>query len=198
MFSKNNSLNGKAYIIGDIDGKAMRLAKDVGIEVDFGDGYDRDSVILVDDYAKYLEVSKKVKEAVCNGAKVIFAELPPGEYDILDSFVISKACSMQPVNFVARNTGHRYVDGFKNKDFRNWYDKSFDYITPILDSTLLANDFSPILTSGNRDNTGWQTVIAACDKSYGKGNVILCNVKLSGRTKENPVADCFAKRIISM
>lgn len=196
VFSKNDSLRGKAYIIGNIDGKAMTLARDVGLEADFSDGYDSDSVILIDDYEKYSKVSGKIKKAVTDGAKAIFLELPVGEYDIFDSRVLTKACAMQPVGFVARDTDHRYVEGFDKKDFRNWYDKSCDYITPLLENTLHTDEFAPILTSGNNGN-GWQTALAACDKSYGKGSVILCNVKLSGRTKENPVADCFAKKILS-
>jgi len=195
VFGKNDSLSGKAYIIGDVDGKAKTLAEDVGLETDFSDLFDGNSLILIDDYEKYSEVSDKVKKAVVDGAKAIFIELPVGEYDIFGCKVVSKACAMQPVSFVARDTDHKYVEGFENKDFRNWYDKACDYITPLLENTLHTDEFTPILTSGN-NGCGWKMANAACDKVCGKGSIVLSNVKLSGRTKENPVADLFAKKIL--
>ena len=198
VFEKTQKLDGKAFILGDISGKAHTLAQDVGLEVDFGTKYDEKSLILIDDYAKYLEVAYLVTEAVKKGARVIFMELPAGDYDVFGSKITSKMCAMQPVSFVARDTGHKIVEGFLKKDFRNWYDRNCDYITPILENTFCTDDFSPILTSGNKGENGWQTAIAACDKRYGSGNVVLCNVKLAGRTKDNPVADIFAKRIFGL
>jgi len=198
VFDRTVDLKGKAFIIGDSNGKAHRLANDIGFDADFGSDYDEKSVILVEDYEKYSAIEDKVKSAVKGGAKVIFTELPSGEYNIFDSSIEIKPCSMEPVAFVSRDTGHKYVEGFRKKDFRNWYDKECDYITPILENTLFTDDFSPILLSGNTGKNGWQTALAVCDKKYGNGDVIICNLKLSGRTKENPVADMFAKRVFSL
>ena len=198
VFEKTELLSGRAYVVGEMGGKADVLAKDLGLETDFSTDYSSDSLILIDDFDKFKEASDKVCDAVLNGAKAIFTELPNGNYNIFGSEINVKMCSMMPVHFVARDTGHKYVEGFNKKDFRNWYDKSCDYITPILDNTFFTEDFCPVLTSGNTDENGvWETAMAVCEKTYGKGVVIIANLKLSGRTNENPVAKIFAKRMLS-
>ena len=199
VFEPTPLLNGTATIIGDFGCKAQILAEDMGLTVSFDESLNKNSLILIDDYSKYLSCADKIEAAVADGAKAIFTELPNGNYTLFGSSFEVKACSMQPVNFVARDTGHKYVEGFDKKDFRNWYDKSCDYITPILDNTLFTDDFVPILTSGNTDNSKtWNTAIAACEKAYGNGFVAICNVKLSGRTNENPVAQRFAKKLLTL
>jgi hypothetical protein len=81
---------------------------------------------------------------------------------------------MLPVNFVSRKTGHKYVTEFSPYDFRMWYNKEEDMITPIASQTFTAKGFIPILTSGNLDcKNEWETVTVLGECFYGKGKIIV-------------------------
>lgn len=186
----------KAFIIGNSDGKAAKLAVELCLEVNNSSIAGNEDIILVDDYAAYFENKDEIQKAVEEGAGIIFLELPQGEYDILGTDVRVKSSSMLPMHFVSGNSGHKLVEGFKCDDFKHWYDHECDYITPILETTFTANGMEAILTSGNTNNKGeWESQFAVADKKMGKGSIYICQVKLSGRTTENPVAKVFASRL---
>ena len=89
------------------------------------------------------------------------------------------------------------AQGFGKKAFWNWYDKQADMITPILSSTVSGAGMRPILTSGNTDENGnWQTAPAVVEAACQDGMVVVCQLKLSGRTKENPVAKLFFEKLM--
>ncbi len=184
-------------VLGQEDGPARSFAEDLDINSKTKKINDKTKVILIDDYEKYEQNRKNIDEAVKNGARAVFFELPPGKYDIAGSPVEVKPCSMNPVQFVSRKTGHPLVSGFLQDDFKFWYDEQAGYITPILYNTFLADDFIPVLTSGNLnpDNV-WDKALAAAEKKYGSGSFIINQVKLAGRLKTNPAAGIFAGRLI--
>lgn len=100
------------------------------------------------------------------GAKAIFLELSPGKYRIADSDVVVEPCSLNPRHFVSRATGHPLVKNFQPNDFKCWYDPAVGYITPILENCFLAEDFEPILRSGNGGwETNWYPTLAAGQKN---------------------------------
>lgn len=129
-------------------------------------------------------------ELICN--------LPEGEHSIAGETVIVKNCSMSPMHFVSRKTGHPVVEEFKPKDFSYWYNKDKDMITPILYSTFTADGFTPVLTSGNcgEDTTtetgNWHTQNAVAVKEYDGKLYAVCTVDLR---EENPIAKRFIKRL---
>ena len=198
VLSKWESPQNPVFIVGSKDGKAARLVREMGMQADFSNNFDGSSVILLDNYDSYLAEKAKLDSAVQNGAKAMFIELPNGTYDIMGTPIEIKMCSMMPVHFVAKNTGHKLVEGFDKADFRNWYDPDVDYITPVLDNTFFSSELRPILISGNTDASGtWVDANGAADKAVGYGTIGVCNVKLAGRVLHNPVAQRFAARLLA-
>ena len=109
----------------------------------------------------------------------------------------AKNSGMLPLHFASRKTGHRLVEGMQPEDIRLWYEKDCDMITPLLDVTIKADDFTPVLLSGNTDEKGeWGPALAAAEKIFGNGCVRICQVKLAGRVLDNPTAYILAKRLI--
>ncbi len=123
----------------------------------------------------------------------IITDLEAGEHIIAGETVNVKECSMLPLHFVSRKTGHEIVAEFKEKDFSYWYDKEEDMITPLLYKTFTASGFTPILTSSNKDEEGaWNRVYAAAMKEHEGKLYVICLTEL--RT-ENPVAQRFLSNI---
>ena len=132
------------------------------------------------------------------GKHLVFLDLPSGRYELCNHDVMVKESSMLGIHFVSRNTGHPWVYDFHRKDFRYWYDKESDRITPFLERTFTSNEMIPVLTSGNTDSDGeWKQALAVATASIGKGSVTLCQLQLVGRVKSNPVALNFAKRMLT-
>ena len=70
-------------------------------------------------------------------------------------------------------------------------------IEPILERTFTGEGFAPILTSGNTDAGGnWGPALCAGEKPFGRGSFVLCLLKLAGRTRHNPAAARFARRML--
>ena len=136
-------------------------------------------------------------DTIENGGLLVMMELPLGEYTIAKKKVQIKNCSMLPLHFVSRDTGHPLVEGFKPDDFKYWYDGAVGYITPLLDATVQVEGSAMILTSGNQDDNGnWEKTGAAVEYGYGLGKVRICQVKLTGRISMNPVAKEFGRRLL--
>ncbi|MBQ9408355.1 MAG: beta galactosidase jelly roll domain-containing protein [Clostridia bacterium] len=186
---------GKAALPGASEAsKARRLAEDLGISED---APEKAHTILIDDYAQYAANRNKIDQLVYSGARAVFLELPEGEYDIGGKTVSVKQSCMMPMNFVSRDSGHPLVEGFEPDSFRNWYDLDGDMIAPLNENTFTAEGFAEILASGNTDVCGdWGRALVAGEYSFGKGSYIVCELKLAGRTKHNPVAGIFAQRLL--
>ena len=105
---------------------------------------------------------------------------------------------MRPREFVSRDTGHPLVAGFEPADFKCWYDQEAGYFRPLVASLFTAEGWCPILTSGNGvwDGSAWEKRFAAAGKISGKGMYIVSQVALAGRTRHNPVAALFARRLL--
>ncbi len=142
-----------------------------------------------------LEVFPRREMAKATNNEIIMM-LEPGEYFIAGETVRVKPCGMLPVHFVSRNTGHSAVSEFLPKDFSYWYSKKDDMITPVCYNTFEAEGFTPILTSGNMDNTGeWKSALVCAEKNYEGKKYIICNADL--RT-ENPVAAYFLDNLYKL
>jgi hypothetical protein len=156
-------------------------------------------VTLVDDYAAYRRRARAVDRAVAEGMRVVFLNLPVGEYEIGGSCVKVHECVMRPRQFVSRATGHPLVEGFQADDFKCWFDPLAGYFTPLLGTVFEAEGWRPILTNGNGIWTGdWKPMLAAAEKTAGRGSWIVCQVALAGRTRHNPAAGIFARRLLGL
>ena len=132
-------------------------------------------------------------EVVPNEDVVLIEKLQPGEYEIAGEQVKVKKCSMLPLHFVSRKTGHAAVQEFEAEDFKNWYDAKEDMITPIIENTFLAEGFTPILLSGNLDEEEeWNPALAATEKWHQGKRYVICQVDLR---QENPVAKRFLGKL---
>ena len=134
-------------------------------------------------------------EVVSDEDVVLIEKLLPGEYEIAGEQVKVKKCSMLPLHFVSRKTGHEAVKEFEPEDFKNWYDAKEDMITPIIENTFMAEGFTPILVSGNLDEEEeWNPALAAAEKWYQDKRYVICQVDLR---QENPVAKRFLKALLA-
>lgn len=180
--------------VPDGAGRASALAEILGLSVAQAENAD---VMLFDDYGDYAKDKEKFDSLARDGKKLIFIDLPAGEYEFADENVKISESSMLPMHFANRNTGHRWVAGFDRKAFRNWYSRAEDRITPILERTFFDDRFVPVLTSGNTDSDGnWKTAQAVGELRVGKGSVVVCGLKLDEHVADNPVAKKFAYRML--
>jgi hypothetical protein len=188
-----------AYIVGSPQGKAALLAKENGLIISELINSKQSDIILIDHYNEFKEKENIILDMVNQGATAVFIELDPGEYTIGDSIVEVKVCGMLPVHFVSRDTEHPLVKDFQPDDFRLWYDPEVDYITPLLETTFTADDFKEVLTSGNIDaSKKWAKALAVAEKEFGNGQLIICQIKLAGRCKNNPIAQRFTSRMLHL
>jgi len=189
----------KVIILGARGGKAACLARELDLRHTFSPTIPSNALILIDDFALYQKNRSAVNKAVKAGVRVIFLELPDGDYRIGDSQVEAKASSMGAMHFVSRNTGHPFVQGFEKGDFRLWHDPQAGYFAPLMDTTFTAKDWTPILTSGNLTNAGqWDRALAVAEKDHGQGRFCICQIRLAGRTSTNPIAHLFARRLMGL
>lgn len=118
-----------------------------------------------------------------------------GEYHLGDFDFRVKVSGMAPMHFASAKTGHPWVEGYRQEDFRHWYDSREDCIAPLADCTITAEGFAPILISRNLDADGkWQEENLLCEKSVGKGKVILSAI-CHDQMLDNPAGCVILSRI---
>jgi hypothetical protein len=186
----------KVFIVGSVDGKAARLANETGCTIVRDP--DMANVVLVDDFTSFLTVASKMDVYVKNGGKVIFIELPAGAYSIAGTTVEVSKTIMSEYYF-AQPTSELLKDKlFRPKDFFLWYDKDAGYINPIVPDVFKSKDWNPLLSSGlcNWENTNPSGYIAVGKRNFGKGIYYICEIKLSGRVKENPAGWMLFDRML--
>ena len=176
-------------------GNAMNLLRELGVKPEPNG---KPAVILVDDYRAYQQRRKALDRAVLDGARLVFLELPVGQYDIGGSTVCVVDCIMRPREFVSRATGHPLVAGFEPEDFKCWHDSAAGYFRPLLSTMFEANGWQPILLNGNGTWNGgaWNPMLATAENPAGKGSYVVCQIHLLNRTKTNPAAAIFARRLL--
>ncbi len=180
-------------VFGAAEGVANRLAAEMGAVQS-----ESASVIMVDDMSTFENESEAILQAVEQGARLILLDIAPGTYSIGPHELEVKNSCFNPLHFVSRRTGHPMVEGFEPHDFRHWYDPAEGFISPILENTFACETATPILLSGNADDQGeWTKALAAAEIELGIGGIIICQVKLTGRTTTNPPARLFVDRLLA-
>ncbi|MBR1969450.1 MAG: hypothetical protein IKA17_03740 [Clostridia bacterium] len=125
---------------------------------------------------------------------VLIEKLSAGVYEIAGETVVVKECGMHPLHFASRNSNHSAVEEFESRDFAYWYNKEADMITPIMNATFTAEGFTPVITSGNKNNDGvWEKVLAVAEKYYEGKRYVICQLDLRC---ENPVAKRFKRNLL--
>jgi hypothetical protein len=189
--------NGKCpTVIGGNDGSAQHLARYL-----FGETLSTPSeeVFLCDDsvaLASDLEQTLKKVEA---GARLVLLNWPIGEHTLAPgvSFTIEK-CAMGERHFVSIQTSHRLVEGFKPRDFSNWYGSTLERITPLLATCVTGEGGRDIITApqAHWDRVKVEASAAVREFPLGKGTIIVCQLRLADALK-NPVAREFANRLFA-
>ena len=128
---------------------------------------------------------------------VVLVTLSAGEHTVAGETVkVSSFPWDQGRHFVSAYTGHEAVKEFRKNDFRFWYSKEEDKISPLTDYTFQAEGFTPILTQRNpgvKENGGMSMVVA--EKIVDGTRYIVST--LNART-ENPIAKRFLKALMSL
>ena len=189
--------NRSVCVIGNRDGKAAKLAAELGLNPSFTNEPASTSVILIDDLRAFTAAEPAITRAVRAGAKAVFIELPAGTYRLGGDRVTIERAGMNPRHFVSRATGHPLVEGFAPDDFKFWFDAAAGGVRPLLATVFQAPGWKPVLISGQGDWAGnWGPVFAAAEKPDGRGSWLLCQVSLQGRLIGNPPARLFAQRLL--
>ena len=156
-------------------------------------------VVLIDNFSHYEKNKLALDSFVLRGGKLLFAEIPAGNYTIGSSKVHIQHTIMGEYYF-ANLTDRLLKDTrFKDKDLFLWYDKKVGYIQPLLKNVFRAEGWNPIITTGlcnfgGEDPAGY---LAAADLTYGKGKFIVCEITLANRIMENPAAYSLFKQLIN-
>lgn len=181
-------------------GTLLYLAETLGADLlPFDGSASEGALLVVDNFSQFERYSPGILAAVEKGVNLVFFNIPPGTYRVLDQRITVIPCGMNPVHFVSRATGHHLVKDFQPDDFKFWYDESVGYVTPLLKTTFTANGWTPILLTGNGGwGKPWEPALAAAEIPFGKGFIRICQVELANRIKTNPVARIFARRLLTV
>jgi hypothetical protein len=183
FYPKPKPLDLAVQVVGGPKGEAARLARQLRLRVK-----SNAAIYLIDDFAAYQKRQKEIDTAVQAGGRAIFLNLPKDGYVLPGS---TNKVSLQNANchFLSRATGHPFVAGFEPFDFRFWFDSQAGYITPLTRAKFSGSDWNPILLA--------QDTMAAAERRYGQGWVILNQVLLADRVAANPAARRFARRLLA-
>lgn len=124
-----------------------------------------------------------------------------GEQEIAGETVSAWDTYMFGRHFVSCKTGHRAVKDFRKDDFKYWYNKELDMITPLTERTFIAEGFTPILTCGtvrvNAMGAGSDSVegkeMVVGEKVYNGKRYIVSTLDIRC---ENPIAKRFLKALL--
>lgn len=142
-----------------------------------------------------LTVTDDDLQETANG-KLLWIDKPaPGDYTVGQFAYSVRESGMAPMHFAASDTGHPWVTGFAQQDFRHWYDAETDRITPLADCTVLADGFRTVLQSRNLRNGGaWAEEALVCETSFGKGRIILSQIAYR-QMLDNPAGRILLSRV---
>jgi hypothetical protein len=90
------------------------------------------------------------------------------------------------------------VEGFRRDDFKFWFDETLGHVSPILDTVIEADGWTPILLSGNGGwDRPWCDVPVAAERKEGRGCWRVCQVQWINRIHTNPAAKLFARNLMT-
>jgi hypothetical protein len=127
-----------------------------------------------------------------NSEVVLLTDLKEGVHEIAGEKVTVRRVPYGGIAyFLSRKTGHKAVNEFKAKDFRMWYDKKEDRLTPITRTCFMAEGFKPILIA----NGSYNPYLVVGEKFYEGKRYVIC---LAGLREENPVAKRLHKNLLEL
>jgi len=199
-FDKLSNKGKTAAIVGRKDGRAWRLAQQLGLEPQLFAARLKSGIVLVDSVDAYELVRAEVLEQARSGGTVVFLEQEPGSvWHVLDQQV--RVARMPGKEFVSRKTGHPLIKNFQPFDFSYWYDREKDYIEYVATSSLDGGNLKPILISGENARAGdpypvKRTLIVAGEMPVGKGSLIFTQLKAISRLETEPIAAAYFQALV--
>ena len=175
---------------------AGRLAGDMSAAIT--DRLTDADIIIIDSHADYDANRTSVDAFVSGGGKVLFTEIPRGDYAIADTRVEVKKTIMGEYYFANPHEQLIKRYGIRDKDLFMWYDADAGYMQPLLRNVFRAPGWDPVVTTGlcnfgGEDPAGY---LAAAVKKHGKGQFIFSEVTLAGRIRENPAAGALLRAML--
>ena len=196
VFPKFQPSPSKVFVFGD-EAFGPHILQALGINK-FAGTLEEADVVLIADSATYLASPQKVDEAVRKGAMAVLLSLPLGTHMVGSHSVEVRMAGMGPRHFVSCDSGHPLVAGFKQEDFKFWFDENLGHASPILSTVLDVEGWSTILQSGDGGwGRPWGPVPVSVERSEGEGSWRICQVELHNRLRSNPVAAMFAHRLLN-
>lgn len=155
-----------------------------------------DADVIVSGRAEDFEQVRRKVEA---GAMLLLLQLPPGEFNFGGQTITVEEAGAGPRQFVSRATGHPAVASFEKNDFRFWFDPAGDSAAPLLDTVLIAPGWTSILSAPQAGHKRAVRDASACvERKFGRGRVVVCQLKMEGRMATNPPATLFAKQLLGL
>lgn len=113
---------------------------------------------------------------------IFITQLDNGTHEIAGETITVTNISLGGMSyFLSRKTGHPSVEEFEPKDFRMWYNKKEDRLTPIARQCFVAEGFRPVLIC----NGSYDPKMVVGEKWYEGKRYVIC---LADLREENPVA----------
>lgn len=189
-------LNAKVQVSSD--GKGEVIIKELGLAAT--KDLKTASLVIIDRYEDYSSRQAELDAYVQQGGQLLFTELPEGNYPVAASSVAVKKTIMGEYYFANPSDFLLKDKKFSSKDFFLWYDKSVDYIQPLLRNVFRAPGWTPLITTGlcnfaGEDPAGY---LAAAELKMGKGRYVFCEITLAGRMRENPAAYALMKKLVNL
>ena len=122
------------------------------LEPDRVNNYNNANTIVIDDYNWYEDHKIEIDDLVKSGKTVVFLELKEGKYSIGQSEIGVENTAMGSYYFASPKTVHEIVKDNKPMDFKFWYHEEKELVAPFLNTVFVANDWTPIISSGS---TNW-------------------------------------------
>lgn len=143
------------------------------------------------------QVTAKDMQEVENG-RILWIDKPDaGEYTAGRFSYSVHESGMSAMHFACSDTGHKWIEGFSQEDFRHWYSSQTDRITPLADCTVTAEGFCAVLQSRNIQKGGtWQNEAILCEKSFGKGRIVISQIAYN-QMLDNPPGKIILSRILN-
>lgn len=127
-----------------------------------------------------------------NSETVFITSLTNGTHEIAGETVkVTPVPYGDMTYFLSRKTGHPAVEEFGAKDFRMWYDKKLDRLSPLATQCFTADGFRPVLIC----NGSFNPRIVVGEKWYEGKRYVICLAELR---EENPVAKRLRRNLLKL
>lgn len=194
VFPKPTMKSALAWCPG-ADAKLAHFLNRLGIEPeDSGNA----RLIVIEGETALLNNLSAISEAVQRGATAVLLNLPPAQYQLGSATITVREAGMGPRHFVSHATGHKLVEDFEPNDFRFWHHESLGRLAPILKTVLDAENWTPILLTGDGGWTKpWDYHPAVAEIKDGEGCWRACQITLPDCIRHNPIAYEFSARLLT-